>query len=53
MRLEDIWIGCKNLGSKIKGKAGGNNTHRGHTERLVTEIEMLKVVLQLVSRSHG
>ena len=36
-----------------KGKAAGNNTHRRHTERLVTEIEMLKVVLHLESRSHG
>jgi hypothetical protein len=46
-------ISCKNPKSKRKGKAAGNNTHRRHTERLVTEIEMLKVVLHLVSRSHG
>jgi hypothetical protein len=46
-------ISCKNLKSKRKGKAAGNNTHRRHTERLLIEIEMLKVVLHLVSRSHG
>jgi hypothetical protein len=43
-------ISCKNLKSKRKGKAAGNNTDRSHTERLVTEIEMLKVVLHLVAR---
>jgi hypothetical protein len=53
MRQEGMRISCKNLKSKRKGKAAGNNTHRRHTERLVTEIEMLKVVLHLESRSHG
>jgi hypothetical protein len=46
-------ISCKNLESKRKGKAAGNNTYRRYTERLVAEIEVLKVVLQLVSRRHG
>jgi hypothetical protein len=54
MRLEEMWIIETAFESKRrKGKAAGKNTHRRHTERLVTEIEMLKVVLHLVSRSHG
>jgi hypothetical protein len=52
MRQEGMRISCKILKSKRKEIAAGNNTRRRHTERLVKEIEMLKVVLPLVSRSH-
>jgi hypothetical protein len=35
---------------KLKEKENGEATHIEDTQRLVTEIEMLKVVLYLVSR---